>query len=218
MKNKFLKFKIYLFAFFVLFFGFFLFKNSAFSLLNPSAVYCRALGYEYLIENTPKGQRGLCKLPNGKVVSAWQFLRGEVAQDFSFCKKQGYDIKTVQDPQKCASVFSSKCAVCVLEDGKEVEVTKLMNLSFYESTCGDKVCSDPENYKTCPKDCPSGSADGYCDGIKDGICDPDCQKEADPDCLKPKGISSLYWIIGVIVTLLIAGSIFLPKILKKKKK
>ncbi|HDH44498.1 MAG TPA: DUF333 domain-containing protein, partial [Thermococcus sp.] len=27
---------------------------------NPSAVYCKKLGYRYVIENTPEGQRGIC--------------------------------------------------------------------------------------------------------------------------------------------------------------
>ena len=219
MKNKFLKFKIrFLLVAFALFSAFFLFKNLAFALLDPSAVYCKALGYQYIIEETPQGQRGVCQLPNGKKVSAWKFLKGEAAKEFSFCEKQGYEIKTIEDPQKCASIFSSKCAVCILKDKSEVEVTKLMNLSFYESICGDKVCSDPENFKTCPKDCPSGGADGYCDGVKDGRCDPDCEKRADPDCQRLKGISKLYIIIGGMIVIIIAGTILIPRFLKKRKK
>ena len=79
-------------------------------------------------------------------------------------------------------------------------------------------CEKGENYIFCAQDCPTGSKDDTCDGVKDGRCDPDCQKEADPDCLKPRGGLSLYWIIGAIIILLIAVLIFLPKILKKKKK
>jgi len=76
-----------------------------------------------------------------------------------------------------------------LENGTEVEVTDLMNLSFRETICGDGICGMPENYGTCPKDCPSGSYDNFCDGIKDGKCDPDCKEKygesaikMDPDC------------------------------------
>ena len=89
-----------------------------------------------------------------------------------------------------------------------------MGLSFYETTCGDGACSDPENFKRCPKDCPSGDADFFCDGVKDGICDPDCQKEADPDCQKK--ILNPYIIAGGII-IVIAGGILISRIIKNLK-
>ena len=49
------------------------------ALLNPAAVYCEALGYNYTIQSTEYGERGLCQLPNGDVVDAWEFLQGKVA-------------------------------------------------------------------------------------------------------------------------------------------
>ena len=57
------------------------------AMLNPSAVYCEALGYNYTVETTEFGEKGLCKLPNGQAVDAWQFLEGKVAQEYSYCKK-----------------------------------------------------------------------------------------------------------------------------------
>jgi putative hemolysin len=159
--------------------------ESVFALKNPAAVYCEELGYEYTTINTDKGMRGLCILPDNQIVNAWWFLRGEIAQEYSYCKKMGYGIKTVEDTQKCSYIYSSKCAVCILEDGREVEVAELMNLSFAESVCGDDFCAaGMESFNSCPEDCPSGGEDWYCDGVADGKCDPDCEKinEKDPDC------------------------------------
>lgn len=159
---------------------------SATALRNPAAVYCEAAGYTYAVEHTAQGDTGYCQLTGGQKVEAWRFIQGAEAPDKSYCAQKGYKIKTVNDPQKCALFGLPTCAVCVLADGSEVEVTQLMNLTFTEGQCGDGTCGYPENYDTCPKDCPSGGLDGYCDGLKDGICDPDCLNQnktsQDPDC------------------------------------
>lgn len=154
---------------------------STFAMSNPAAVYCEELGYKYEIKRTEKGDVGLCVLPNGEKVDAWDFLRGKVAKEYSYCARNGYEMKTVKDESFCMRIFSDECSVCIV-DGEEVEVTDLMNLSFEETVCGDGTCGFPENYKSCPEDCPSGGIDEYCDGVKDGKCDPDCSPEQDPDC------------------------------------
>jgi putative hemolysin len=103
------------------------FINFAFGLANPSAVYCDELGYQYIIKETENGQRGFCQFPNGSIVDGWQFFIGEKGQDYSYCKKQGYEIKTITSEQ-CQ--YASKCAVCILEDGTETDVAKLMKLNL----------------------------------------------------------------------------------------
>jgi len=45
------------------------------------------------------------------------------------------------------------------------------------------VCSEYENFVSCPQDCTSGSKDNYCDKEFDKRCDPDCAKDVDVDCL-----------------------------------
>ena len=147
------------------------------AMLNPAAVYCEACGYTYIIETLPEGEVGLCQLPDGQEVDAWDFLRGKVGLEWSYCAQLGYEAKHVEESDICWD-----CTVCVLPDGSEIEVTELMELSFEETYCGDGTCGIPENYETCPEDCPSGSQDGYCDGVEDGICDPDCEPGLDPDC------------------------------------
>jgi len=175
--------KKFLLIFFILFL-FFSIKVS-FAVKNPAKVYCEALGYKFIIEKTKQGEIGFCEFSENERCPAWLFLVGECGKEYSYCAKNGYQIKTVKDPKKCASLpLGIKCAVCVMKDGKEVEVTKLMNLNFEEGVCGDGKCSLGEYYKTCPQDCPSGSFDRYCDGLSDGVCDPDCLPSMDPDCKK----------------------------------
>lgn len=105
-------------------------NSQTLAMLNPSAVYCEELGYNYVTESTPEGQRGLCELPNGEAVSAWDFLKGKVAQEYSYCQQQGYEMRTVKDTETCMQFGTVECAVCVLDDGTEVEVTELMGLDF----------------------------------------------------------------------------------------
>jgi putative hemolysin len=98
------------------------------AITDPSASYCVALGYKYVVESTPRGQRGLCQLPNGTAVDSWEFLKGKVGQEYSYCGQKGYEMRTVKDTKTCSKFLTDQCAVCVLEDGREVEVTELMGL------------------------------------------------------------------------------------------
>lgn len=113
---------------------------------NPSAVYCRALGYDYETGETDKGQVGYCVLPDGKV-PAWDFLSGKAGLEHSYCAQQGYEAKRVEASEACED-----CTVCVVE-GREIEVTELMGLSFTETACGDGTCGIPETPENCPQDC-----------------------------------------------------------------
>ena len=186
-------------------------------IVNPSAAYCNALGYNYKTKMVEEGEMGICEFPDGSSCEAWNFLEGKCGEEYSYCTQQGYEIKTINDTEKCSSIFSNECAVCILNNGTEIEVTKLMELNFDVGECGDNTCMIGENYKNCPEDCPSGSPDFYCDGIKDGICDPDCEKNADPDCITTTTLSTTtttipgekpskiiwYIIVGIIIVILV---------------
>ncbi len=124
-----------------------------FGLLNPAGVYCEKLGYTYEINQTEEGAFGICQFPDSSTCGTWDFLKGKCGKEFSYCIKEGYEIKTISDSDKCSSIYSKECAVCVLENGIEIEVTKLMNLSFQGSRCGDGICVLGENYENCPQDC-----------------------------------------------------------------
>lgn len=164
----------------------FIFTPIVYGLLDPAMKYCTELGYKFKVIPAEGGERGICELPDGSSVDAWDFLAGKVAKEYSYCRLKGYNIKTVSDSTKCFSIFYDECAVCVFEDGTETEVTKLMGLDFRVGKCDDGICVMGESYLTCPQDCPSGSKDSYCDGVEDSICDKDCISqnipEADRDC------------------------------------
>jgi len=120
----------------------------AFALRNPAAVYCEELGYEYSIQDSDLGEVGYCQVSATQNVNAWDFLSGKVALDKSYCARQGYEAKRLEDSATCRN-----CTVCVLQDSTEVEVTDLMELSFTETTCGDGRCGVPETEESCPQDC-----------------------------------------------------------------
>lgn len=109
------------------------FSKSSLGIVNPAATYCQELGYQYTIEKTPKGECGVCHLPDGSTVNEWEFFKGEVGEDYSYCKQKGYEIKIVSD-DRCQ--YSSECAVCVLKYGTEVEITELMGLELKGGIAG----------------------------------------------------------------------------------
>jgi putative hemolysin len=127
---------------------------------NPSAVYCTALGYQYSDKIAPDGgMTGFCILPDNQAVDSWEFYFGNTGKDFSYCKKQGYDIRMSNDPSLCDNLMTIPCAVCVKPDGSEIELTKAMNLSLkeevYPVSCGNNQCDSNENADNCPNDCSS---------------------------------------------------------------
>lgn len=91
------------------------------------------MGYEYEIVNSPSGYTDICKLPNGDVCSAWDFLEGKCGQRHSYCALHGYEIKTVDVD---ADPFSGEYAVCITSNGEEVgPVTELSGLREKLSRC-----------------------------------------------------------------------------------
>jgi putative hemolysin len=107
-------------------------------------------------------------------------LRGTAAKESSYCAEMGYEIRTL-DNEKCDDIYWGSCAVCVI-DGKEVEMTKLMNLSFTDSVCGDEFCVPGwENNESCSEDC-----------------------EIEPEEPKPKFLVPILIFAGIIALILIA--------------
>ena len=49
--------------------------HQAFALANPASVFCVKSGGKSEIRNGPKGQYGVCRLPNGRVVNEWSYYR-----------------------------------------------------------------------------------------------------------------------------------------------
>jgi C1A family cysteine protease/putative hemolysin len=93
---------------------------------NPAAMYCQELGYEYQTVDGPDGQYGIVIFPDGTQCRAWDFLQGKCGQEFSYCAKCGYGIKTISDGE---NPFTREYAVCVDENNREVgSVVDLTNL------------------------------------------------------------------------------------------
>jgi putative hemolysin len=178
---------------------------------NPSAVYCEALGYTYVtVTAQDGGMRGYCQFSPAEQVSAWKFLQGDAAQDRSYCAKQGLQYRRVTDPEVCRVFGLDTCMVCVLPDGKEKEVTALMNLSFEEGKCGDGRCTMAENAVSCPADCPAGGADGYCGN--EGT-DPDCGRTVSGSTGQKDHLPMA--TIGIIVLIIIVTAAYL--VMRKNK-
>ncbi len=95
-----------------------------FGMSNPAATYCRELGYDYETVKTPEGEVGVCVLPSGERVDAWDFYRGRVGREYSYCARLGYGTAT-----RASDDGTGECAICVRDDGTEVgTVWDLMDL------------------------------------------------------------------------------------------
>jgi len=93
---------------------------------NPAATYCRELGYQYRIDQTTKGEQGICVFPDGRECEEWQFLDGKCGKERSYCARQGFDTTTKSNG---GDPLSREYATCV-KDGREVGVvSELMGLS-----------------------------------------------------------------------------------------
>lgn len=102
--------------------------------LNPAALYCIQLGYDYEIIATEDGERGFCRLPSGERVDAWEFFRGKCAEDYSYCAREGYRTQTID---LGSGTYTAECAVCVDKDGTTIgtvaELMGLYDLPAFES-------------------------------------------------------------------------------------
>jgi C1A family cysteine protease/putative hemolysin len=79
--------------------------------VNPAAVYCEKMGCTYEIRKDEKGNsKGICILPNDSVVDAWDFYKGKVGREYSYCAKKGYSTEYVLTD---SGGFRTECAVCV---------------------------------------------------------------------------------------------------------
>ncbi len=101
---------------------------------NPAAAYCETLGYKHSIQTDKLGNEvGMCTLPSGQTVNAWDFYKGKVAQEYSYAAKKGYKIETVTEK---INGFVNEYAVCT----REVKgVKERMSLQDLMEKNGDKM-------------------------------------------------------------------------------
>ncbi|GAH02935.1 unnamed protein product, partial [marine sediment metagenome] len=86
------------------------------------------MGYTYKVVSDEKGgEMGICILPDGSEVSAWDFYRGKVGKEYSYCTQKDYLMET-KIIQKDSYVI--ECPVCVDKDkGTEVRMLELMEMN-----------------------------------------------------------------------------------------
>ncbi len=103
---------------------------SAFSqkvMKNPAAVYCEKMGYSYSIQEDANGnQVGMCILPNGQKVNAWDFYRGKVAREYSYPAKKGYTIEMVVEKIDGYTIEKVVCTRTVNGVKETVSLNELM--------------------------------------------------------------------------------------------
>jgi putative hemolysin len=106
---------------------------------NPTPLYCDLIGGEFYIDQVSGGERGMCKLPDGQRVEAWDFMNGKVAKEHSYCAQQGWGLLVKTDGK---NRFSKEYAVCVLPSdhqggigpkslipkGNEIQVTDILEI------------------------------------------------------------------------------------------
>lgn len=83
---------------------------------NPSAVYCKTLGYEYKIKEGEEGQYGVCVFSNGSKCKGWEFFNGKCGKSFSYCERQGGEIEKIK---KTEEGYKETYALCKLSNGTE---------------------------------------------------------------------------------------------------
>ncbi|MCK4521706.1 MAG: DUF333 domain-containing protein, partial [Nanoarchaeota archaeon] len=96
---------------------------------NPSAVYCNKLGYDYEIEKTPQGETGKCIVKPRVELKAWDFFKGKVGKQYSYCAQNGYDIETEKIDK---GTYSIEYAVCVSKKTFLDKIKPLFGISVAE--------------------------------------------------------------------------------------
>ena len=90
---------------------------------NPSAVYCKQLGYRYEIRTKPDGsQTGYCVFPDGSECEGWDFYNGECGQKWTYCETHGGTI-----------IANKSGADCRLKNGTIIKETKCAGVTIYHS-------------------------------------------------------------------------------------
>ncbi len=97
---------------------------------NPAAVYCEFMGYGYSIQFDERGnQVGMCILPDGQKVNAWDFYKGKVAREYSYAAKKGYNIEPVVETIDGYTVERAVCTRNVKGIQERISLEELMELN-----------------------------------------------------------------------------------------
>ena len=76
---------------------------------NPASFYCQEMGYELDLRDTDGGTEGICIMPNGTECEEWEFLAGGCSIEWTFCQRQGYNIREGEEGAICTFNDGSSC-------------------------------------------------------------------------------------------------------------
>jgi len=76
---------------------------------NPASFYCQEMGYELDLRDTNGGTEGICIMPNGTECEEWEFLAGGCSVEWTFCQRQGYNIREGEEGAICTFNDGSSC-------------------------------------------------------------------------------------------------------------
>ena len=76
---------------------------------NPASFYCQEMGYELRMHDTDQGTEGICVFPNGAECEEWEFLAGGCSIEWTFCQRQGYNIRAEEGMAVCTFPDGSTC-------------------------------------------------------------------------------------------------------------
>lgn len=76
---------------------------------NPASFYCQEMGYDLELRETDQGTEGICIFPNGAECEEWEFLRGGCSIEWTFCQRQGYNIRAEESMAVCSYPDGSTC-------------------------------------------------------------------------------------------------------------
>lgn len=76
---------------------------------NPASFYCQEMGYELELRETDGGTEGICVFPNGAECEEWEFLAGGCSIEWTFCQRQGYNIREGEEGAICTFNDGSTC-------------------------------------------------------------------------------------------------------------
>ena len=93
---------------------------------NPSIVYCEKMGYTYKINITAEGEEGICVVNPGVEFKAWDFIKGKVGKEYSYCAKQGFETETEQIDKNS---YSEEYAICISKNTSIKEINTLLNVN-----------------------------------------------------------------------------------------
>lgn len=76
---------------------------------NPASFYCQEMGYDLKLQENNQGTEGICVLPNGAECEEWEFLSGGCSIEWTFCQRQGYNIRAGDGMATCTFNDGSTC-------------------------------------------------------------------------------------------------------------